>query len=148
MNFFEQIIPFQNSIHLLEVWYVDNRWTSWSIYIRNSFSIVAAICGGQSISANIGVLFIQCENKIILSTHSTLWLCWDLMQKVVQIKAFGIQSKTKIHQIDGRQLTVKNSGEDNANFYFCWLSTRKCMTKQVQKQMSWRWNRHRLLHAR
>ena len=44
------------------------------------------------------------------------------MQKVVQIKAFGIQSKTNIHRIDGQQLTEKNStktsGEYNVNFYF------------------------------
>ena len=44
------------------------------------------------------------------------------MQKLVQIKAFGIQSKTNIHRIDGQQLTVnipqRTSKEYNVNFYF------------------------------
>ena len=38
------------------------------------------------------------------------------MQKVFQIKAFGIQSKTNRHRIDGQKLPVKNS--NNVNFYF------------------------------
>ena len=68
-------------------WHVSNRRTSWNVYVSEFIFYSTTIHGWQNWSTNFDMMYRQCKSLISLSTHSTVEVLWNFMQRYSKTKA-------------------------------------------------------------